>query len=144
MKHLMIKRTLESMMRKKSEKKCALKLRARQKTKKKSSNNALTMNIKNNYLKTMPKCRVTFRLPKEAAPEAQNVTIVGDFNDWNTNGTLMKRLKNGTFAVTIDLERDREYQFRYLIDYARWENDWNADKYVSTSYGDSENSVVVV
>ena len=111
---------------------------------KKTFEKAENLGIKKKYLKSNSLCTVTFRLPKEAAPEAQNVTIVGDFNDWNANETLMKRLKDGTFAVTIDLERDREYQFRYLIDSARWENDWNADKYVSTSYGDSENSVVVV
>lgn len=105
---------------------------------------AENLGIKKKYLKSSSLCKVTFRLPKEAVPEAQNVTIVGDFNEWNENQTLMKKLKDGSFTVSIDLERDREYQFRYLIDSARWENDWNADKYISTSYGDSENSVVVV
>jgi len=111
---------------------------------KKTFKKAENPDIKKKYLQSSSLCKVTFRLPKEAAPEAQNVTIVGDFNDWNANETLMKRLKDGTFAVTIDLERNREYQFRYWIDSTRWENDWNADKYVPTSYGDSENSVVVV
>ncbi len=96
------------------------------------------------YLKSSPTCRVTFRLPKEAAPKAQSVTIVGDFNNWDISETPLKKLKNGTFAVTIDLERDREYQFRYLIDFKKWENDWNADKYVPNLYGDCENSVVIV
>ncbi len=105
---------------------------------------AENLGIKKKYLKSGSLCKVTFRLPKEAAPQAQNVTIVGDFNYWNANETIMKRLKDGSFTVTMDLERDREYQFRYLIDNARWENDWNADKYIPTSYGDSENSVVVV
>lgn len=130
MKHLMIKRTLESMMRKKSEKKCALKLRARKKSKNKSSNNALTKSIKNNYLKTMPKCRVTFRLPKEAAPEAQHVTIVGDFNNWNITETPLKRLKSGDFKVTLELPCNREYRFRYIIDANHWENDQFADKHI--------------
>ena len=56
----------------------------------------------------------------------------------------MKKLKNGNYAVTLELKPGREYQFRYLIDESKWENDWNADKYVKSPYGDSDNSVVVV
>lgn len=100
--------------------------------------------IRKKYLKSGPVCKVTFSLPKEAAPEARNVAVVGDFNDWNPTETMMKRLKDGTFTATVDLEKGREYQFRYLVDSERWENDRNADKYVPTPYGDSENSVVIV
>ena len=102
------------------------------------------MGIKKKYLKSGSICKVTFRLPKEAVPEAESITIVGDFNNWSETDLPLKKLKNGTFTVTIDLQRDREYQYRYLIDSARWENDWNADKYVPAPHGDSENSVVVV
>ena len=102
------------------------------------------MGIKKKYLKSDSICKVTFRLPKEAVHEAKSITIVGDFNNWSETDTPLKKLKNGTFTVTIDLQRDREYQYRYLIDSTRWENDWNADKYISAPYGDSENSVVVV
>ncbi len=56
----------------------------------------------------------------------------------------MRKLKNGSFTLTIDLEPNREYQFRYLLDDEIWENDEEADKYISNPYGDSENSVVVL
>jgi hypothetical protein len=56
----------------------------------------------------------------------------------------MRKLKNGSFTVTIDLEPDREYQFRYLLDDKTWENDYEADRYAPTPYADSENSVVVL
>ena len=102
------------------------------------------MGMKKKYLKSGSVCKVTFRFPKDAAPEAKNVTIVGDFNNWSTTETPLKKLKNGTFSVTLDLQRDREYQFRYLVDSTKWENDWNADKYVPAPYGNSENSVVVI
>jgi hypothetical protein len=36
-----------------------------------------------------------------------------------------------------------EYKFRYLIDDSRWENDWNADRYIPNSFG-SEDSLVIV
>ena len=100
--------------------------------------------MKKQYLKSKPVCKVSFSLPKEAANGAEQVSIVGDFNNWDTKQHKMKKLKNGSFTSTIDLQVGVEYQFRYLIDDSEWENDWNADKYVPTAYGDAENSVVVV
>ena len=99
------------------------------------------MSIKKQYLKSKPVCKVTFRLPGEATGSAN---IVGEFNDWNIYATPMRKLKNGSFVVTLDLEPDREYQFRYLLDDETWENDGEADKYVSHPYGDGENSVVII
>jgi 1,4-alpha-glucan branching enzyme len=83
-------------------------------------------------------------LQKEVAQAAKTVNIVGDFNNWDIYATPMKKLKNGVFTATLDLGVDTEYQFRYLIDETKWENDGHADKYVPTPYGNAENSVVVV
>jgi 1,4-alpha-glucan branching enzyme len=101
------------------------------------------MSLKKQYLKTRPFCKVTFSLPSEIAKLVTTAHLVGDFNDWNTNATAMKRLKNGTFTATLTLRQNEEYQFRYFLDGVRWENDWEADKYVPNNYG-SENSVVIV
>ena len=100
--------------------------------------------MKKAYLKTEPMCKVTFALPKEAVGEANCVYLVGEFNNWQIGATPMKKLKSGEFKTTLKLKRDKEYQFRYLIDDSKWENDWHADKYVTTPFGDGENSVVVV
>jgi 1,4-alpha-glucan branching enzyme len=97
--------------------------------------------IKKQFLKSKPVCKATFTLPAEAAPEAKTVEILGDFNNWK-EGVEMKKQKNGIFKAIVELEAGKEYQFRYLIDGETWENDWEADKYVSTPYG-TENSVVV-
>ncbi|GAB6909500.1 Glycoside hydrolase, family 13-like protein [Desulfosarcina cetonica] len=102
------------------------------------------MSLKKQYLKSKARCKVTFRLPKAAAPEAKTVHIVGDFNDWSTVKTPMRHLKNGEFSCVVDLAPGRDYQFRYLIDQTVWENDWDADRYVQSDYGDCENSVVTV
>ena len=102
------------------------------------------MSLKKQYLKTKERCKVTFRLPKAAAPEAKTVHIVGEFNNWSTVNTPMKRLKSGEFKAVVDLVPSRAYQFRYLIDQTIWENDWDADRYVKSDYGDCENSVVVL
>jgi len=101
------------------------------------------MSLKKQYLKSKPVCKVTFTLPKKAAGASTSAHVVGDFNDWNVRANGMKKLKNGTLTATITLKRGKEYQFRYLLDGAIWENDWCADKYVRNRFG-SDNSVVVV
>jgi hypothetical protein len=40
----------------------------------------------------------------------------------------MRKLSNGDFAITLKLRPVREYEFQYLIDGMKWENDRNADK----------------
>ncbi|MCG6868692.1 MAG: isoamylase early set domain-containing protein [Gammaproteobacteria bacterium] len=99
--------------------------------------------MKKRYLKTKPVCKVTFDLPASIGP-ARQVSLTGDFNDWNVESTPMKRRKDGSFTVTVDLQRDAEYQFKYLIDGQRWENDKEADKYIQAPVGGGENSVIVV
>jgi hypothetical protein len=97
--------------------------------------------IEKEHIKNRTICKATFVLPGEAAPKARTVTIVGDFNNWNRDATPLKKLGNGDFAVTVELDAGKEYRFRYLIDGHRWENDWHADRYVKSPYG-SEDSVV--
>lgn len=99
--------------------------------------------IKKECIKADNVCRVTFRLPSVAAPDAKSVCLVGDFNNWNIYANPMKKQENGDYAVNLDLELGKEYQFRYFINESKWENDWNADKYVRSLYGDCDNSVVL-
>lgn len=102
------------------------------------------MSLKKQFVKGKNTCKVTFSVPKELAKSTKSVHLVGEFNNWNIYGTPMKKQPDGTFAVTLELDKGREYQFRYLIDENFWENDWNADKYLTTPFGDCENSVVVL
>ena len=102
------------------------------------------MSLKKQYLKSKDQCKVTFRLPKAAAPGAETVHIVGEFNNWSTVQTPMQRLKNGEFKAVVELVPGQAYQFRYLIDQTSWENDWEADSYVKSDFGACENSVVAV
>jgi predicted flap endonuclease-1-like 5' DNA nuclease len=99
--------------------------------------------MKKQFSKEQSICKVTFQLPQEAAPNAQTVMVVGDFNDWQPQqGTTLKLDRSGFFKAELDLATGQEYQFRYLIDNSRWENDWSADKYVPTPFQGIENSVV--
>lgn len=102
------------------------------------------MSVTKQYLKSRPVSKVTFRLPREAAPQAETVYLVGEFNDWDPQATPMTRLKNGDFKVVLDLETGHEYRYRYLIEGQVWENDWSADKYDPCAFTGGENSVVVV
>jgi len=102
------------------------------------------MSLKKQFMKSKPICKVTFHLSKEAVAKATKVSLVGDFNEWDTGATPMKKQKDGGFSVTLNLEQGREYQFRYLLDDSVWENDWCADKYVPSTIGDADNSVVVL
>jgi len=96
--------------------------------------------LKKKYLKSKPVVKVTFYTPEEL--EAEEVRLVGDFNNWSEEATPMEQLKDGRFKVVLNLDKDAEYQFRYLVNGAEWHNDWEADKYVPNPFlGD--NSVVV-
>lgn len=99
--------------------------------------------IEKRFLKIRPVCKVTFRLPAEAAPEAETVCVMGEFNNWSRDATPMKRQRNGSFSVSVDVEIGRAYRFRYLIDGWKFENDWAADRYEANPYG-GEDSVVDV
>ena len=76
--------------------------------------------------------------------KANSVSLVGEFNDWDTAGIPMKKLKNGSFSTTLNLATDKKYQFRYLLDNKSWENDGAADEYVPSTVSFEENSVVNV
>ena len=73
------------------------------------------MSVKKQYLKSKPICKVTFRLPKNAASGARKAAVAGEFNDWKTDETPMKPLKNGDFTVTVVLKPGKEYQYRYVV-----------------------------
>jgi|SRR6056297_2804824 len=98
--------------------------------------------IKKQFLKSKPVCKVTFSMPAEAASEAKEVKLVGEFSEWTKSPIDMKKLKDGSFKTTVNLETGKEYEFRYVIDGDRWENDWEADAYRPNAVTLEENSVV--
>jgi len=100
--------------------------------------------IKKDYSKNRKSCTVSFIVTPEAAKGVGGITIVGDFNNWDRSADPLIRGADGSWKAVLVLDAGREYQFRYLFDALRWENEWNADKYLPTPYGDSENSVVFV
>ncbi|MEO1032538.1 isoamylase early set domain-containing protein [Winogradskyella sp.] len=96
------------------------------------------MAIKKQYLKSKPVCKVTFSVP---AKEAKNVAVVGSFNEWNTEATELKKLKNGTFKGTVDLASESSYEFRYVVD-GTYVNDEQADSYAWNDFAGAENGIL--
>jgi 1,4-alpha-glucan branching enzyme len=98
------------------------------------------MSIEKKFQKAKPVCKVKFSLEGEQYMNAKSIVVVGDFNGWQIGETPMKKTK-GVWAVSLDLESGKQYQFRYLIDGEIWENDPAADDFVNSGLG-SENSVL--
>ena len=98
------------------------------------------MAIKKQFLKTKPVCKVTFTVK---APDAEKVFVCGDFNDWSQVENELKKLKNGNFKGTIDVQKDNTYEFKYLVD-GNWVNEEQADSYKWNEFAAAENSVLEV
>lgn len=98
------------------------------------------MAIKKHYLKSKPVCKVTFSIP---AREAERVAVVGDFNNWNPERSLLKKLKNGTFKGTFDFPKENSFEFRYLVD-NHYVNDSEADRYQWNDFAGTENAVLEI
>ena len=97
--------------------------------------------IRKSYSRTGRLCRVTFKVAPEA--HVETVSLCGEFNDWDGDVHPLERRKDGSFSVTLSLESDDSYRFRYLLDQKRWGNDDAADDLVDNPFG-SQDSVVKV
>ncbi len=100
------------------------------------------MSLKKQFLKSKPVCKVTFTIASDLAEGAKKVSVLGDFNNWNPKEANMRKLKDGSFTKTLDLEIGQDYQFRYLVDETKWVNDTEADQFVNSGMGVEENSVI--
>jgi 1,4-alpha-glucan branching enzyme len=74
-------------------------------------------------------------------PNAQHVSLLGDFNGWNEETHPLKKDKSGRWKAEIKLEPG-EYQFLYRVDHSHWQADDHAPT-KPNNFG-TENSVVVL
>ncbi|PRY42986.1 AMP-activated protein kinase-like protein [Spirosoma oryzae] len=102
------------------------------------------MAVAKQFLKSKPVAKVTFELPAEAVNGAKTVAVAGEFNNWDVAAQALKKQKDGSYKTTVELPVGGEYQYRYILDGTKWENDWAADKYVASGVSGEENSVVVL
>jgi 1,4-alpha-glucan branching enzyme len=88
--------------------------------------------------KKTEKKRITFKL--EAA-EAQQATLVGDFNSWDEKKHVMKKDKKGRWTKIVTLAPGR-YEYKFLVD-GQWHNDPSNDQMVSNTFGTHNNILQV-
>ena len=100
------------------------------------------MSLKKTYSADGKKCTVVFNVNVNAAAGAEKIYLVGDFNSWDETSIPMKKGPDGSFSVKKQLDTNKEYQFRYLLDGKAWINDWKADKYVRSEFANDDNSCV--
>lgn len=98
------------------------------------------MAIKKQFVKTKPVCKVTFSVD---AKEANDVAVVGDFNNWDPKAGALGKLKTGTFKGTFNIDKDASYEFKYVIDGA-FVNEPEADSFQWNEFAGNENSVLAL
>jgi 1,4-alpha-glucan branching enzyme len=49
------------------------------------------------------------------APDAGRVSLVGDFNDWQPDATLMRRMPDGNWMAALELPHGY-HQYLFLVD----------------------------
>ena len=87
------------------------------------------------------KVEIIFTLPGEV--QASSVALCGEFNGWSAHDIRLERGGDGCWRAGVALEPGRSYRYRYLLDGERWENAWQADRYVPNPYGSTDSVVVV-
>lgn len=75
------------------------------------------------------------------APDAQEVYLAGDFNEWNTSEYLMRKFKNGKCVKKLQLKPGR-YEYQFVVD-GHWIIDPENPNRQANSFG-SENSVIEI
>jgi len=68
-----------------------------------------------------------------SAPEAKEVSLAGNFNQWDTQANPMKKDKKGIWKATLSLEPGR-YEYLIIAD-GNWENDPSCDCCVANEFG---------
>jgi hypothetical protein len=84
---------------------------------------------------------IIFTLPGEV--QASSVALCGEFNGWSAHDIRLERGGDGSWRAGVALEPGHSYRYRYLLDGERWENAWQADRYVPNPYGSTDSVVVV-
>ena len=76
------------------------------------------------------------------APEANSVSLVGDFNNWSEEQhVLQDRDNDGVWEVEVPLERGEVYTYNFLINDKEWISDPRAVNHIEDSFG-GEKSVL--
>jgi len=73
------------------------------------------------------------------APNAKRVSIVGDFNKWNTRNLSARKDPKGNWTVCAELKPGR-HEYKFFVD-GKWMDDPNCTWRVSNTFG-TQNCVI--
>jgi len=93
---------------------------------------------KANPKKGPSKRKITFTLD---APQANEVFLVGDFNQWNIRKHIMKKDIGGMWEKSVFLTPGT-YEYKFFVD-GHWRHDPTNDQNVPNSFGTTNNIIVV-
>jgi len=75
------------------------------------------------------------------APDAHEVYVIGDFNNWRTDHLKAKKFKDGTWRKSVHI-KPGTYHYLFLVDGQWWTDPANPNR-LHNPFG-SENSVLTV
>lgn len=82
--------------------------------------------------------KVDFQL---MAPQANKVILSGNFNEWDVNAIVMKKLKSGLWKASVKLPSGR-YEYKFIVD-NEWWTDPSNERTAGNSFGNL-NSVMEI
>jgi len=74
---------------------------------------------------------------------AKNVSLVGDFNNWDRAATSFLRNESGLWFAEIAAPTAGRYQYKFIVDERRWVEDPSNGMKAPDNYG-GLNSVIVI
>lgn len=93
--------------------------------------------VQKTYYKTKDYCKVKFTMSVE---NAETIEILGLNSDWE-NSVIMSKKKDGSFTCDINLPKDSNQEFKYLVNETLWINEPEADEEKQNEFGGT-NSVI--
>ena len=76
-----------------------------------------------------------------SAPEANEVYIAGDFNDWKLDNSSRMERKDGTWNKSIEL-KPGQHRYRFVVD-GKWIDDPNNPNREVNPYGEMDSLIEV-
>ncbi len=74
-------------------------------------------------------------------PNANKVTLAGDFNNWDASGLALKKIKSKVWGADVKLKPGR-YEYKFVVD-GNWIIDPNNNNRSINGLG-TENSVIIL
>jgi len=97
--------------------------------------------LKKQEIKNSTDVKVTFTV------DGDNVnlpaSVVGDFNEWNSEALPLKKRSNGSSSANVTLTAGQSYRFRYVSADGVWFNDDAADAYAEGDAGETDCLIVL-